>query len=118
MSVLKRSLRLQSQVPSWEEDILVQGLPLTHFLCALCRQVNNATARVMTNKKAANPYTNGNGVKLWQEGVLGQSWSLLEDWQAFKKKMLSVGLGGLCQGEEPDFVVHPGVQMTKLALVC
>lgn len=28
-------------------------------LCPSARQVNNATARVMTNKKVANPYTNG-----------------------------------------------------------
>lgn len=34
--------------------------PLT--LCIpLSGQVNNATARVMTNKKTANPYTNGKG---------------------------------------------------------
>lgn len=28
-------------------------------LSFLCAQVNNATARVMTNKKTVNPYTNG-----------------------------------------------------------
>lgn len=28
-------------------------------------QVNNATARVMTNKKAANPYINGKGWRMW-----------------------------------------------------
>lgn len=30
-----------------------------HRSCACFEQVNNATARVMTNKKVANPYTNG-----------------------------------------------------------
>ncbi|NWU89100.1 RFOX3 protein, partial [Upupa epops] len=36
----------------------------------LSPQVNNATARVMTNKKAANPYSNGSGgdALLWPRG--------------------------------------------------
>ncbi|CDQ89549.1 unnamed protein product [Oncorhynchus mykiss] len=31
----------------------------THFSNKICQKVNNATARVMTNKKVSNPYTNG-----------------------------------------------------------
>lgn len=42
--------------------------------CPLSLQVNNATARVMTNKKAANPYTNGKGQheKCQSRGIPGQ----------------------------------------------
>lgn len=36
-------------------------LPLP-FSPSLFGQVNNATARVMTNKKTGNPYTNGKGL--------------------------------------------------------
>lgn len=41
---------------------------------SLSPQVNNATARVMTNKKVANPYTNGKGQR---EGCSrqGQLWA-------------------------------------------
>lgn len=40
--------------PEKATALLTLSLPLSE-------QVNNATARVMTNKKTANPYTNGKG---------------------------------------------------------
>lgn len=45
----------------------------------LSLQVNNATARVMTNKKAANPYTNGKGQheESWSCGGPGHPWAPL-----------------------------------------
>lgn len=49
-----------------ERDQAASGLqanaPLSLSL-SLSGQVNNATARVMTNKKTANPYTNGKGAQ-------------------------------------------------------
>ena len=51
---------------SSEWDQAASGLqanaPLSLSL-SLSGQVNNATARVMTNKKTANPYTNGKGAQ-------------------------------------------------------
>uniref|UniRef100_A0A8C3J5M6 RNA binding fox-1 homolog 3 n=1 Tax=Calidris pygmaea TaxID=425635 RepID=A0A8C3J5M6_9CHAR len=45
---------------SWTTDTPPKPrCPLALSPCPLSPQVNNATARVMTNKKAANPYTNG-----------------------------------------------------------
>ncbi|KPP77964.1 hypothetical protein Z043_102572, partial [Scleropages formosus] len=45
------------EVPSFSTIFLPPPtLPSPHCLCQI---VNNATARVMTNKKVANPYTNG-----------------------------------------------------------
>lgn len=38
--------------------------PLTHSLSLSPGQVNNATARVMTNKKPGNPYANGENPRL------------------------------------------------------
>lgn len=88
----------------------------TLFLCSLFTQVNNATARVMTNKKAANPYTNGNGVgraKLWRGDFCQtsspfyifvdlHSWSgglFSEYWRGYKKCKISVA-------GDPGFVVY------------
>lgn len=48
--------------PGWPEVCKEANAPLTlSFSLLLSGQVNNATARVMTNKKTANPYTNGKG---------------------------------------------------------
>lgn len=49
-------------------EVQGRGIPLgppksISNLVLVSQQVNNATARVMTNKKAANPYTNGNGTR-------------------------------------------------------
>lgn len=53
---------LMFSLRSREEEFHLDPKSISN-LVLVSQQVNNATARVMTNKKAANPYTNGNGTR-------------------------------------------------------
>uniref|UniRef100_A0A8C3J4Y1 RNA binding fox-1 homolog 3 n=2 Tax=Calidris pygmaea TaxID=425635 RepID=A0A8C3J4Y1_9CHAR len=94
---------------SWTTDTPPKPrCPLALSPCPLSPQVNNATARVMTNKKAANPYTNGKDRCQEGRGIPGHHRCPLV--AELPQQTPSVPLGG-CEGSRSLLI--GGVQLPR-----